>query len=304
VNPALPSHSALDDAVAAACAELDAAGVPKPQAIFLMAAGAGLLAERLQDPGAFPLGRLPDVPEPWRERTLFHGRLVGERGELAAWVLEDVAGEPGGWTLEPGWAAGYPCWLAAEGGARLCVHTAAGAALPSLDPGTGLGDAGQGPAVGSLALVSDHINLSGDSPLVAIGESRLGPLFPDLTRLHHRALRHAALRRAERLGIAACEVVAACTQGPSLETPAEARWLAHAGAQVALQGVAAPYLAAAHAGLALLGVCAVTSAGGPIDVAQLVAQSQAAAPALEDLLVALADEISAAARELRTDASL
>ncbi len=291
------SHSPLDDAVEQTLGELRSLGAPAPECLFLMAAGAQLLSDRLEDAGSIALDSLEDpsgLPELWRTRKLFYGRL----GDSVVWVLEDVAGDPGGWEPETPWAAGMPCWLAAEAGARLCVHTAAGAALPA----TG---STKPPGVGAIGLASDHINLSGDSPLTAIGESRLGPLFPDLTRLHHSALRSAALRASKQLGIDAREVVVACTQGPSLETPAEGRWLANAGAEVALQGVAAPYLACAHAGLSLLAIAAVTSAGeDPIDVAQMVAASQAIAPALEDLLIALAPDFEAAAGDLRTEASL
>ena len=80
------THSPLDDAVAAARRGLDAAEVVAPDALFLMAAGAGLLSERLDSVGELPLERLEGTPELWRGRTLYHGTLAGSAGPLSAWV--------------------------------------------------------------------------------------------------------------------------------------------------------------------------------------------------------------------------
>jgi len=283
----LPS---LDEAVASTRRDLAAADVPAPQALYLMATGAGMLADRLQRVASFDLSGCADVPEDWRPRTLYHGLLA----DRTVWLIDDVAGEPGAGEA-PGWSAGFPCWLASASGARVCVHTSAGASLRSADDGH------EGPAAGTLALVRDHINLSGTSPLVALGESRLGPLFPDLSRLHHTGLRECAAERARKLGIATAEVVAACTLGPSMETPAESRWLARAGAQVSVQGLAGPLLASAHAGLAVLSIVAVTAESSASSLEDILEQAQSTAPALEDLAVALGDDVQDLAQTLMED---
>ena len=159
--------------------------------------------------------------------------------------------------------------------------SAAGSSLPPC-PGSHRG----GPPAGTFTLVRDHINLSGSSPLIGLGESRLGPLFPDLTGLHDPLLRRQVLEAAERLGLSACEVVAACTAGPSLETPAERSWYARAGAEVSCQNLAAPLLAAAHAGLSVLAIINVIDAGErPSDLARIASAADSMAPALEDLLL-------------------
>lgn len=284
VPDSLPS---LDEAVASTRRDLAAADVPGPRALYLMATGAGMLADRLDRAASVDLSGSPAVPEAWRHRTLYHGLLA----DRAVWLIDDVAGEPGAGET-PSWSSGFPCWLASASGARVCVHTSAGASLRSAEAES------EGPAAGTLALVRDHINLSGTSPLIALGESRLGPLFPDLSHLHHAGLRDAAAERARGLGIATAEVVAACTLGPSLETPAESRWLARAGAQVSVQGLAGPLLASAHAGLAVLSVVAVTAESSSSSLEEILEQAQATAPALEDLLVALADDVQDLAQTL------
>ena len=60
-----------------------------------------------------------------------------------------------------------------------------------------------------------------------------------------------------------------------------------------------PLLAAGHAGLSALSLVAVTDAGeGPVDLTDLLAASEKAAPALDDLLVALALDLVREARAM------
>jgi purine-nucleoside phosphorylase len=150
-----------------------------------------------------------------------------------------------------------------------------------------------------IALVRDHINLSGRTPLVGLTESRLGPLFPDQSRLHHQELRKQALVAARKLGLACCEAVVACVSGPTLETPAERRFWAQAGADVAVQELVNTLHACAHAGLSVLELVALTDRGeGVQDMAGLVSRALAIAPGLEDLLLEIAPAVAHAASEL------
>jgi len=269
--------SPFDAPIFEAAAQLADRGVLQPTALFLLGTGLGVLPGRLEQSGRLPLGAVEGVPEAWRETVLHHGTFNG----LAVWMLEDAPGDraPG----QPPWLGGFPIWLAAAAGASTLIHTSAGNALPR--------SAGSLP-VGTLALVRDHVNLSGESPLAGVGESRLGPLFPDQTRLHDRALRARALVTSERLGLAAVEAVVACVQGPSLETPAERRWFAAAGADVSVQRLATPLIGAAHAGLGTLAVVLVSNdSDGPIDIAEVVAVAGRMAPSLDDLLWELAADV-------------
>lgn len=268
--------SALDAAVFQAQAALEAKGVGAPTALFLSATGLGLLPARLAGGRRIPLANVPGVPECWQQGMLHWGDFNG----LMVWMLEDEPAD-----LEataPAWAEAFPVWLAAAAGASALVHTSAGHGL-----------AGQSKAVlGSLALLSDHVNLSGTSVLVALGESRLGPIFPDQTQVHDVHLRRAAKAVALRMGLLAEECVAACTLGPSIDTPAERRWFSSCGAGVAVQRLAAPILAAAHAGLGSLCVVVVTDEGdGPLDIARVAATAGRIAPALDDFLWTLAADV-------------
>lgn len=286
---------ALDAAVAAARADLKKRGIPAPDVFFFLGTGVGMLPTALKSPLRLPLGKLAGVPDAWKDVMLHAGQL----GSMSVWLIEDAPGAqehgisetPG----EPAWTRGFPCWLAKQAGARVCVHTSAGQALGEAQSGA--------PVAGSLALVSDHINLSGRTPLFALGSSTLGPLFPDQTTLHHAGLRHAALRRGKKLGVPIVEAIACCAPAPAIETPAERLFWARAGAQVAAQGLATPLLACAHAGLAVLAVVAVTDSGAGLQrVGDLVAQADKLAPAIEELLTSLAPDLAKVATELADEA--
>jgi purine-nucleoside phosphorylase len=275
---------ALDAAVGAAREDLEGRRFREPRALYLLGTGGGLLPLRLKRETRTSLAEIAGVPEAWRGATLRAGEIDG----VSCWILEDAPGPPERGALpaegEPGWVRGFPCWLAAAAGASVLVHTSAGAALtPEIEPGW-------------LALLSDHVNLSGRTPLLGLSESNLGPLFPDPKRLHHAGLRRRALAICRSIDQPAREAVAACTPGPALETPAELRFFARAGADVAVQGLESPLLAAAHAGLAALAIVGVTDRGeGKADVAGIVAAAERIAPRLDELLARLAGAIREAA---------
>jgi purine nucleoside phosphorylase len=290
----------LDETVFPLRERLQLAGVPEPRVLFLMATGAGFLPARLGDRTEVELGELCGECEPWSGQVLRAGRF----GRLPVWFIDDVSGEPLDDEPSSPWMRAMPVWLAAAAGARVCVHASAGSALPVRESLVADGAGDRAPlAPPCLAVVRDHVNLSGFTPLLGLGESKLGPLFPDLVHLHHAGLRAAALRTTEAHGIPAAAAIAACTLGPALETPAERIMLARLGADVAVPNLAAPLLAAGHAGLAVLALVAVTDGGaGPTDVKRVVEAAGALQPALEDLVLALVPELETTADALAAEA--
>ncbi|TAJ24265.1 MAG: hypothetical protein EPO68_01740 [Planctomycetota bacterium] len=284
-NPTSTVH-ALDVGVARALYELSRLRVPPPRALLMLGTGISTLPERIQNAQAFALGDLA-FPGLWRTSTLWSGALDG----CPVWVLEDPLGDPRNDEAAAPWEGAFPCWLAARAGARVLLHTSAGLGLAR--------EGAAEPPPGTLVALRDHVNLSGATPLVALAGSQLGPLFPDVTRLHHDGLRRSALARAERLGLDVREAVGACTLGPSLDTPAERRAWALLGADVAVQGLATPLLAAAHSGLATLALVAVTQGGSePAELGAILTATQTATAALEDWILALGADLTGAARAL------
>lgn len=281
----------LDHSVDAALAALQAQPFQKPAILYLLGTGLGTLPGALSGEREISLGELPGVPAAWSAAHL----LAGELGGARVWLLEDAPG-----LLESGegdagaqpWHRAYPVWLAAAAGASVCVITAAGGSVTEDLP------------CGELAVLADHLNLSGTTPLEGLGETRLGPLFPDQSKLHHQGLRRLALEHARAQGLALSERVCACVARPALVTPAERRWIAASGGDLFVQGLADPLLACAHSGLVVLALVAVTDDGdGPLRIAELVARSEACAPALDEMLARLSASVAEVARELEEDVS-
>lgn len=278
----------LDETIARTQDALASRRPPRPDVLLLLATGTGLLPTRLESAGGLPLAELDGVPQAWVHHYLHWGRVA----ELCVWMLEDPRDEPleqSSGAPQPAWVEAFPCWLAANAGASSLILVAAGSALEVQDR--------ESLTPGQLALLTDHINLSGSTPLLGLGNSHLGPMFPDQTRLHDLRLRALARSAAKTLGLDAREAVAACTAGPSLDTPAERRFHARAGADVAVQGLAPPLLAAAHAGLRVLAVVVVTDAGDePVNLSSILEVVQRTAAPLEDLLLLIARGVPEATR--------
>ncbi len=266
--------SELDERVERALSAADRAKLPRPAAVLSLATGLGLLSGRLTNAGRLPFSRLDGAPERWRDVLVHHGGLEGS----TVWLYEDAPLDAG--PADSAWTSVFPLWLAGAAGAATLIHVTAGAATRSVADG--------GLPAGTIALVKDHVNLSGGTPLVGLGQSRLGAQFPDQTRTHDAHLRRHALQICGALGLQASECVAACTLGPTLETPAERRAFAALGAEVSAQRLIEPLHAAAHCGLGVLALVLVVHEGDEeLDIARIAARATALAPAVDDLLVQL-----------------
>jgi purine-nucleoside phosphorylase len=156
---------------------------------------------------------------------------------------------------------------AAAAGCRTAVLTNANGSLrPEWAPGTGV-------------VVRDHLNLSGETPLV-------GPRFVDLTDLYTPAMRAAA--RAADPGLV--EGVYVMLRGPHYETLAEARMLRTLGADVVGMSTVLEAVAAREAGMALLGLSIVTAVEAvetPIDPEEVVRVAAAAATRTGNVIAAV-----------------
>jgi purine-nucleoside phosphorylase len=137
---------------------------------------------------------------------------------------------------------------------------------------------------GTLMLISDHLNLTGRSPLIGVNDDELGPRFPDLTDAWSPSLRALARRAGEEEGIELKEGVYAGQTGPAYETPAEIRHAAHVGRRryrhvdCVLEAIAARW-----AGLEIVGISLITNPGAgitgePLSHEEVIAAGAEAAP--------------------------
>jgi purine-nucleoside phosphorylase len=144
-------------------------------------------------------------------------------------------------------------------------------------------------SAGDVMLISDHINLLGDSPLIGPNDDRLGPRFPDLSTPYDASLRAHARAVAMGRGIPLREGVYVAVAGPNLETRAEYRFLRMIGADVVGMSTVPEVLVGIHAGMRVLGLSIVTDmclpdALAPATVERIIAVANRAEPALTDLV--------------------
>jgi purine-nucleoside phosphorylase len=107
-------------------------------------------------------------------------------------------------------------------------------------------------------LITDHINLIGDNPLVGPNDDEQGPRFPDMSEPYDSDFADRARAVASKHGIVLREGVYVAVAGPNLETRAEYRLLRTIGADVVGMSTVPEVIVAVHAGLRVLGLSIIT----------------------------------------------
>ncbi|QDV07463.1 Purine nucleoside phosphorylase 1 [Planctomycetes bacterium Poly30] len=268
--------SSMDEAVTQALGAVRSAGTPDPDLLLFPATGTTGLIEALESGVKLEFADVAGAPDAYRDLALYAGSL----GSSSVWIIEDA---PNGRAGDAAWTRAFPVWLAAAAGARFLIHTSAGTALDE-----------EVTRPESIVRATDHINLSGTTPLLGLGKSRFGPLFPDQTRVHDEKLAELARSVAQSEGIELQAAVVACTIGPALSTPAEMGSYRLAGAGIAVQRLSDPLIASAHAGLGVLSLTAITDlASEQLGIADMVLRASRVAPSLDRLVTRIAAEAGA-----------
>jgi purine-nucleoside phosphorylase len=144
-------------------------------------------------------------------------------------------------------------------------------------------------AAGDLMLVTDHLNLTGVSPLLGPNDDALGTRFPDMSVAYDVELRRALKEVAAKAGIAIREGVYAALLGPSYETPAEVRMVRMLGAQAVGMSTVPEVIALRHMGVRVGTLSCITNlaagiAAHPLSHEEVEATARARQPELLALL--------------------
>jgi purine-nucleoside phosphorylase len=118
-------------------------------------------------------------------------------------------------------------------------------------------------AAGDIMIIRDHINLTGENPLLGKNEDEWGVRFPDMASVYDRELADLALKAAESHKIRLHDGIYVGLKGPSMETPAETRFLRQIGADAVGFSTVMEVIAAVHAGMRILGLSTITNINDP-----------------------------------------
>lgn len=186
----------------------------RPEIGLILGSGLGDLADELTNAVQIPYRSLPHFPE---------STVKGHKGQFVIGELEGktVVAMQGRYHHYEGYSlaqVAFPVYvMQAMGIEKLIVTNACGGINTDFSPG-------------DLMLITDHINMLGDSPLIGPNDDEIGPRFPDMSHAYSPDLIQKAERAAETLSIQVQKGVYLATHGPQYETPAEIRMMRVMGA--------------------------------------------------------------------------
>ena len=252
---------------------IDARIEQRPRVGLLTGTGLGASAESVDPSLTVDYGDIPNFPLP-TVATHTGKLLIGKLENCQVMVLQ------GRFHLYEGYSpleVTFPIRVMQSLGVKtLILSNAAG----GINPGFRAGD---------IMLIADHINLTGENPLVGPNDESRGLRFPDMTRAYDKQLAAWAEAAAQKVEIPLRKGVYAGLKGPSLETPAEIRFLRTIGADAVGLSTVNEAIAAVHAGMRVLGLSIITNIADPDDphpakVEEIIAVANKATPGLENII--------------------
>ncbi|MFP4193303.1 MAG: purine-nucleoside phosphorylase [Desulfosalsimonas sp.] len=164
----------------------------------------------------------------------------------------------------------------------LIVTNAAG----GLNPGFSAGD---------IMAITDHINLTGENPLIGANNEDWGIRFPDMSAVYDPNLIKISENAARKNNVSLKKGIYAGLKGPSLETPSETRFIRQTGADAVGLSTVQEVIAAVHAGMHILGLSTITNINdpdspAPATVEQIIEVAEKTAPILGKIITDAAEE--------------
>ncbi|WP_208589441.1 purine-nucleoside phosphorylase [Gracilibacillus suaedae] len=222
----------------------------QPKIGLILGSGLGMLADEIENSTKIKYEEIPGFPV---------STVEGHAGQLVIGNLQgvDVIAMQGRFHYYEGYgldAVTFPVRVMKELGVeKLLVTNAAGGVNRSLEPG-------------DLMLITDHINNTGQNPLIGENVHEHGVRFPDMSTAYDRELQVVAKQAAVQLDITLKEGVYVWNTGPSYETPAEIRMLDTIGGDAVGMSTVPEVTVARHAGIKCVGIsCISNMAAGILD---------------------------------------
>lgn len=216
-------------------------GIKEPEFGLILGSGLGELAEEIENAVVIDYADIPN----WGQSTVVGhaGKLV--YGELSGRKVLALQGRFHFYEGNPIEVVTFPVRVMKALGCQGLVVTNAA------------GGIGYGP--GTLMTITDHINFTGQNPLIGENLDDFGPRFPDMSDAYTATYRQIANQVANRLGIKLEGGVYIGVTGPTYETPAEIRAFKTMGADAVGMSTVPEVIVAAHSGMKVLGISAITN---------------------------------------------
>ncbi len=149
---------------------------------------------------------------------------------------------------------------------------------------------------GDIMVITDHINLFGDNPLIGHNHKELGDRYPDMFNAYSQDLIELTQNVALEEKISIQKGVYAAMSGPSLETAAEYRMLRTIGADAIGMSTVPEVIVAVHSSMKVLGLSVITDeclpdSLKPVDISKIIAIANKAEPNLVKIIEKVLEKI-------------
>ncbi|QUL52983.1 purine-nucleoside phosphorylase [Paenibacillus tritici] len=223
-------------------------GAYTPVIGLILGSGLGDLGDQIEDAVYLPYEEIPHFPR---------STVEGHAGRFVIGKLEgkDVVIMQGRFHYYEGYEMRkvvLPVYVMAKLGIGTLVITNAG------------GGMNRAFKAGDLMLITDHLNMTGDNPLIGPNDPELGVRFPDMSRAYDpEYIALAKKLAADVTGVdgetlVLQEGVYAGISGPTYETPAELKMLAYLGGDAVGMSTVPEVIVASHSKLRVLGITCIT----------------------------------------------
>jgi len=215
----------------------------KPKIGLILGSGLGGIADEVAEALRIPYAQIPHFVRPTVEGHAGE-MVIGKFGGKAVCVMKGRPHLYEGYTMKE---ITYPVRVMAGLGIEsLIIIGASGGINEDFEPG-------------DIVLITDHINLMGDNPL--IGEKMGGRTvsFPNMKSVYDKNLIDTALTCGKALKIKLQQGVYIAVRGPAYETPAEVEMARRVGADLVGMSVVPEAIVGRQLGLKILGISCVTN---------------------------------------------
>jgi len=252
----------------------------KPDIGIILGTGLGALAGEIESKTKLAYKDIPHFPvstAPGHEGNLILGELSGKK----------VAAMQGRFHFYEGYSLeeiAFPIRVMREMGIDLLIESnAAGGMNPNFK-------------AGDLMIITDHINLTGNNPLIGPNDDRLGLRFPDMSEPYDLRLVELTEEIAIQEKIRIHRGVYVGVTGPNFETRAEYRFLRLIGADAVGMSTVPEVIVARHSGLKVLGISCITDECipdrlSPLDLRYMIRVAKEAEPRITRLVKRVVEKI-------------